>query len=907
MPEIAGAAGASPAADEATGRIVLVESDEALAVEQAVLFQAGGFQTKRLKSCQESVEAIIQEPFDLVLVDLDNCGEQSGLEGCRQIKANPTLAWMPVMFATAKITREIVEKILEAGGDEFVSKPFQTDELLVRAKVLVHKGREKRWLVERARKLAEKIAERDDELDDLRRFAQDIVSSLSSALLVLDAEETILFANPPFLEAVHLERRNVVGRKLAEFIAPLNAGRPGLTAPPAPAAGAGADGVGAAALPAARADRGALSLAIRTAVNSGQPSRLRRIQGLLRGAPERMSDVTVTAIDYAGVRQVLVVVEDTTEQTLAEAEVSRERAKLNDVVNAMNASLCLIDRDCKVLWHNRTFGLWFGDSFGQPGLGAFLSRLKSDDAWIEQVFGRGQVLQMAWAVFTPHGQRRHFWNIIARIKNVAGTEASQALVLTQDVTEQETRVEQLSLLRELSQFLQGTLDIEKLKHVILLCVTTGHALGFNRAFLFTRNRDTNTMDAQMAVGPASREDAFRIWSELSAQGRTLHDLLQSLERLPPKESMALYPLIRGLGYSLDDPSEIVVRTAIEKKVQLVTDAAKDQRVTQRFRQMFGCQEFVSAPLIAKNSVVGVILADNLYSGRAITDDHVKLLTLFASRAALAIENAETYAELQKSMDRLRQAQKEIVHSEKLAMIGKMAAHVAHEIRNPLSTIGGFARAILRKPDNVERVVKNAKVIFEESSRLETMLKGVMDFSRPSAPQPRMTDFNMVVEKAFRTQAEILSSRNIHSSLDLDRSIPEIALDDNQFLQMLHNMIRNAADSMPHGGALSLKTGREGEMVYLTIADSGSGIPPEILEQIFDPFFTTKPDGTGLGLAVSKKIVDDHGGRVEVQSQVGKGTTFKILLPIAAAAAAPTASISGAYERVSGQAGGEGRK
>jgi PAS domain-containing protein len=421
-----------------------------------------------------------------------------------------------------------VEKIFAVGGDEFVAKPLQAEELQVRTKVLIRKGQEERWLVERARKLAEKIAERDDELDDLRRFAQDIVSSLSSALLVLDAEETILFANAPFLEAVRSERRNVIGRKLGGFV-----NHEATTA----------------------AGHGGLSHAIHGAITAGQPSRLRRISGLLRASPEQMSDVTVTAIDYAGVRQVLMVAEDVTEQAVAEAEVAKERAKLHDVVNAMNAALCLIDNDCKILWQNRTFGLWFGDSFGQPGLPAFLSRLRADDAWIDQVFARGQAVYMVWSVFTPHGQRRHFSKIIARIKGPAGrAEATQALVLTQDVTEQETRVEQLSLLRELSQVLQGTLDTERLNHVILLCVTTGHALGFNRAFLFMRNRAANTLDAQMAVGPASREDAFRIWAELSSQGRTLHDLLRSLEQLPPKESMALYPLIRNVKYSMDDSS-----------------------------------------------------------------------------------------------------------------------------------------------------------------------------------------------------------------------------------------------------------------------------------------------------------------------------------------------------------------
>ena len=317
-------------------------------------------------------------------------------------------------------------------------------------------------------------------------------------------------------------------------------------------------------------------------------------------------------------------------------------------------------------------------------------------------------------------------------------------------------------MRDLSQVLQGTLDSEKLYHVILLCCTTGHALGFNRAFLFIRNRDRGTIDAQMAVGPASREDAFRIWSELSAQGRTLHDLLHDLDKLPQKFSMSLFPLIRNLRYSLDDTNEIIVRTALEKQALVVTDARNDPRVSAHFRQTFGAAEFVAVPLIVKGAVVGVILADNLYSGRGIGEDHVRLMTLFASQAALAIENAQTYADLQRSLERLRDAQTALVQGEKLATIGKMAAHVAHEIRNPLSTIGGFARAILKRPDSVDRVNKNAKIIAEESTRLENMLKGVMDFSRPSAPVLKRGDLNAVIEKVHTTQSGVSAPRRTSS-------------------------------------------------------------------------------------------------------------------------------------------------
>jgi len=830
-------------------RLLLVESDDTVAQAEYAALTDDGFEIMRVRTADEATRLVTGGKFDLALVNFDDLG-QSALDFCRSLKDNPVLNWMPVMFWTRTISKETIDKVYAAGADEFVSRPCQAHEMTIRARALLRKGQEERWLVDRARKLAEKIAERDDELDDLRRFAQDIVSSLSSILLVVDSNQTILFANAPFLSAAHAERRNVVAHKLSEHF--------NLQA---------ADGNPA----------GGLVRAIESALTNGQPSRLRRLNGLLRAHPERMTDVTVTAIDFGGMRQVLMVVEDVTEQSIAEAEVLQERAKLHDVVNAMNAALCLIDRDGKIHWQNRTFGLWFGDAFGQPGLQAFLNQMKNDPDWIEQVYGRGQVIHKDWSVFTPHGQRVHFANIIARIKSVGG-EAPQALVLTQDATEQETRVEQLSLLRELSQILQGTLQAERLYHVILLCCTTGHALGFNRAFLFTRNRATGTIDAQMAVGPASREDAFRIWSELSSAGRSLHDLLRDLTQLPKKESMPLYPLIRNLRYSLDDSSEIIVRTALEKKEQVVTDSTHDPRVTPRFRQSFGSAEFVSVPLIVKGAVVGVILADNLYSGRGITDDHVKLMMLFASQAALAIENAETYADLQKSLEELRHAQNALVQGEKLATVGKMAAHVAHEIRNPLSTIGGFAQTILRKPDNIERVKKSAGVIAEEAMRLENLLKGVMDFSRPSAPVMKLGDLNAIAEKAFRTQVEFLGARGIHAHLDIDRSIPEIQFDENQVMQILHNLLRNAAESMQAGGALDLKTFRTDDAVCFSISDTGTGIPPDILDRLFDPFFTTKPDGTGLGLAVSKKIIEDHGGKVEVQSTLGKGTTFTICFP-----------------------------
>lgn len=858
--------------EEIRPRILIVEDDEGVRASEEKLLSQSGFEPSAVADGPAALELLENESFDLVVLDLDLKDGIDGLEVCRRIKGRPQLAWVPIMFVTGHVSSEVVTKVFEAGGDEFLSKPYKPDELIVRARLLIRKGREERWLIERARTLAEKIAERDDELDDLRRFAQDIVGSLPSALLVLDAERNILFANAPLLDAVQAERRDVLGKKLSAFVKPQSLDGP-------------------------------LGRALDAAAQTGQPSRLRRMRDFLVVRSDRVSDLTVTAIDYAGVRQVLVVMEDVTDQARADEAVARERGKLNDIVNAMNAALCLIDAGHNILWKNRTFGLWFGDTFGQPGLPAFLSKLEREKSWMDAVFARGNVEQMAWSTFTVHGHRRHFLNILAPIKPAPGRPVDQALVLTQDVTESETRVEQLSLLRELSEHLQQTLDAERLNHVILLCVTAGHALGFNRAFLFKRNKDEGILEAQMAVGPGSREEAFRIWGEISSHGHTLHDLLRKLEKPPPKESMPLFPLIKDLKYAIEDSTEIVPLTALEKKPQVIFDAAHDPRVSDHFRRTFGCQEFVAVPMIAKGSVVGVLLADNLYSGRALTDDHVKLLTLFASQAAMAIENADTYAELQMRMSQLRSAQDQIVHSEKLAAVGKMATHVAHEIRNPLSTIGGFARAILKRPDKADRVTRNANVIVEEATRLENMLKGVMDFSRPALPVLKQIDLNAVAEKAVRNHEELFRSQRIVADLDLDRSLPELALDEGQLLQVLQNLIRNAVDSMGQGGALVVKTERQGDHAVLSVTDTGSGIPSDVQDRVFSPFITTKPEGTGLGLAVTKKIVDDHGGRIDFKSKQGSGTTFFIHLPLlrlpGAREAMPPAEGGGRGERVAG--------
>jgi signal transduction histidine kinase len=275
----------------------------------------------------------------------------------------------------------------------------------------------------------------------------------------------------------------------------------------------------------------------------------------------------------------------------------------------------------------------------------------------------------------------------------------------------------------------------------------------------------------------------------------------------------------------------------------------------------------------------VILADNIYSGRPITEEHTEILSMFANQAGLAIENANTYAELLDKMARLRSAQARMLHAENLATIGRMAAHVAHEIRNPLTTIGGFARSILKHPERPDRIQSSAEVIVEEVKRLESILSQVMDFSRPARPEFAPCDLGEMLKKTVAEQNQAMQGRGVALDLEIEPNVPVVQADGEKLKQVIINLVRNAAEAMTGGGAVELALRRAEGGVRIDVTDTGPGIAPKVLEKIFSPFFTTKPDGTGLGLALSRKIVEDHGGKLLVRSEVGRGSTFTIDLPM----------------------------
>jgi two-component system sensor histidine kinase AtoS len=214
----------------------------------------------------------------------------------------------------------------------------------------------------------------------------------------------------------------------------------------------------------------------------------------------------------------------------------------------------------------------------------------------------------------------------------------------------------------------------------------------------------------------------------------------------------------------------------------------------------------------------------------------------------------------------------------LAAIGQLAASIAHELRNPLSSIKGAAQFLQKEYEDHSAIVEFLGIIIDEVNGLNKLTTEFLDFARPMQLELAHTSVNTVIDKTLQLMSVHITDNNVVVKENLDPTVPEIQADEGQLEQVMRNLIINALQAMPDGGALTLSTGRAPSGgVYMSITDTGIGIPEEKLDRIFLPFFTTKTKGTGLGLSVVRKIVENHGGRIEVNSEVGTGTTFTITL------------------------------
>jgi len=233
----------------------------------------------------------------------------------------------------------------------------------------------------------------------------------------------------------------------------------------------------------------------------------------------------------------------------------------------------------------------------------------------------------------------------------------------------------------------------------------------------------------------------------------------------------------------------------------------------------------------------------------------------------------------RDLSELQHLRKEVERSQRLAAVGSLAAGVAHEIRNPLSSLKGFATYFRQRYGGVPEDVKVADIMIQEVERLNRVITELLEFSRPMELKRKTTDLEGLLRHALATIEGQAGQKGVKIQADLPSGLPAASIDPDRMTQVFLNLFLNALAAMDRGGVLTVGIARQDDdTLRVSVADTGTGIRRDDLGRVFDPYFTTKPSGTGLGLAIVHRIVEAHGGEIRLESEPGKGTTFTVLLP-----------------------------
>jgi signal transduction histidine kinase len=356
--------------------------------------------------------------------------------------------------------------------------------------------------------------------------------------------------------------------------------------------------------------------------------------------------------------------------------------------------------------------------------------------------------------------------------------------------------------------------------------------------------------------------------ELVYRQRLVNGVLEPLaSRLPLKGDRGIGAAVARSGQAINVP-----------------DISQDPRYVSLQAEPASRSE-LCVPMKVGERVIGVLNVESVEL-HSFTPADQQLLQTLANQTGVAVENARLYRSLQEQMQVLQETQAQLIHSEKMAALGRLVAAVAHEINNPLQAIQGGLSLIREelggqsRPESLTRFLDLAE---EGIARIAAIVGRVGDFYRPGRRERRPTDLHAVLEDVLELAGERLHQSDITVERAWADALPHVPANPDHLRQVFLTLVLNAVDAIGRGGTLRISTGLDQpgeEMVRIAFSDTGVGMSPEVQARLFEPFFTTKTYASGLGLPISYQVVEGHGGQIAVTSEEGVGTTFIILLPVA---------------------------
>lgn len=444
------------------------------------------------------------------------------------------------------------------------------------------------------------------------------------------------------------------------------------------------------------------------------------------------------------------------------------------------------------------------------------------------------------------------------------------------------------LVLEMNSVYLSASELEQVLQAILVGITAAEGLRFHRAFIALFDDQQQELTGRLALGPDRREDAGRIWRTLKEEGFTLKDILANIQQ--QQRDVGANRIVRRLRVDGAEAEHLLIRAARERRcLNVVAGRTCEDPPRDAPRDLLELLEetcFVVVPLYSPARSLGVLIADHFVTGEPTSDELLRDLQIFAAQASLAIEHSRLYTAMQRKIGELMTLANELerskdllIKAERTAALGQMASQLAHALRNPITSIGGTARLLSRKTDNPEWL-KFLHMMAKEASRVEATLNDIYTFVEHGPPNRQRQPLGPLVRKALMLFYSTMQRQDIQHELRLAEPDPELNLDGEQIKEMLVHLLHNAMEAMPEGGLLTVSTSVDALSVHVAVRDSGAGLADAILEHATEPFFTTKTYGTGLGLAMVERIVQDHGGRFSLVSCPGGGTEARIALPVA---------------------------
>lgn len=427
-------------------------------------------------------------------------------------------------------------------------------------------------------------------------------------------------------------------------------------------------------------------------------------------------------------------------------------------------------------------------------------------------------------------------------------------------------------------------ELDEILHAILVGITAEEGLRFNRAFLALFDEAGETLEGRLAIGPGNREDGGRIWHDLQRQDLGLHDLFARIQRNETGADAEVNRIVRALRVNAVDVEHLLIRAVRTRQSINVVDGRCAYPVPLDLVGLLQEDTFVVVPLYSSSRALGVLIADHFVNRIPIDDERIHALESFASQASLAIEHCRLYVAMQRKISELEAATNELkknkdllVEAERYSALGHMAAQLAHSIRNPITAIGGTARLLARKIDNKEWL-QFLGMMAGEAEKIEKTLEDLFSFVEQVKPVCEKTHLLPLINKSLLLHFSAFKEQGIKQILQFPEEDPVVDVDPRLIQQALVHLIRNSVEAMPHGGELVVEVAAEEGWVRIVIRDSGRGMDKENVGHAADPFFTTKIIGTGMGLTLVKRILEDHGGSLTLHNRSEGGLRATLALP-----------------------------